>query len=121
MEEQQHYTVKTFAEPLYQGSGWIKFVGIMSIIGGAVQAISIIGILWAWLPIWMGILLVQAAGALEQAYQRDDSEQMLTAMGKLKTYFLVTGIMLLVSIVAVVLFVIFGGMAALMSGMHMGR
>ncbi|MFO7651171.1 MAG: DUF5362 family protein, partial [bacterium] len=41
-------------------AGWLKFFGIVTIIAGALNALSLVGILWAWLPIWLGVLLVQA-------------------------------------------------------------
>ncbi|NIW79677.1 MAG: hypothetical protein GWN16_09545, partial [Calditrichae bacterium] len=47
-------------------SAWLKFLGIVSIISGAVVAITIVGIIIAWLPIWLGVLLFQAG---DRAYQ----------------------------------------------------
>ncbi len=43
-----------------QSKGWLKFLGVLSIIGGVLSALTIVGILVAWLPIWMGVLLFQA-------------------------------------------------------------
>ena len=61
--------VREIGYPLYNCRGWMKFLGVMSIISGVIQVITIIGILFAWLPIWTGILLFQAASAAEQAYE----------------------------------------------------
>ncbi len=56
--------VRELSAPLASGRGWIKFLGILSIVSGALGALSIIGILWAWLPIWLGVLLFQAASGM---------------------------------------------------------
>ena len=56
--------VHTIGAPLYNAKGWMKFVGVLSIIYGVLVALSIIGILIAWLPIWIGILLFQSASAV---------------------------------------------------------
>jgi len=42
-------------------TGWLKFVGIVTIVSGALAALSVIGIVFAWIPIWLGVLLMQAA------------------------------------------------------------
>ena len=38
-------------EPLYRAKGWLKFVGVLSIIQGVLSILSIWGILICWLPI----------------------------------------------------------------------
>ncbi len=48
---QETSQLKRLSEPLYRVKGWIKFAGVMTIISGAFQVISIWGILIAWLPI----------------------------------------------------------------------
>jgi len=49
-----------------QSRGWLKFIGLLSLIYGIITALTIVGILIAWLPIWMGVLLFQA-GSRAQA------------------------------------------------------
>ena len=43
--------------PLYEARGWMKFLGIVMVIAGIFTAITIVGIIIAWLPIWLGVLL----------------------------------------------------------------
>jgi len=78
--------------------GWLKFLGIMCIIGGVLQALSIVGILWAWLPIWMGVILNQAGGRAQDYLDRGDSAAMAGFLGKVKTFFVMTGIVMIVSL-----------------------
>jgi len=84
-------------------AGWLKFIGIVSIIGGGLQALTIVGIVIAWLPIWMGILLLQA-GSRARAYgESADTAGMAEFTGKLRTYFLIQGILTIVSLCFVLL------------------
>jgi hypothetical protein len=78
--------------------GWLKFLGIMMIIAGALQALTIVGILWAWLPIWMGVILNQAGGRAQGYLDRGDTAAMAEFLGKLKTYFVMMGILLIISL-----------------------
>lgn len=102
-------------------SGWLKFVGIVSLVSGILQALSIVGIIWAWLTIWVGILLNQA-GSRARAWADSGDETALGALiAKLKTTFTIIGILTIVSlavglIAGIVWAVIFatGGMTMLM-------
>ncbi len=112
MDEQA--VVKELSIPLYQSKGWIQFLGIVMIIQGILAALTIIGIVFAWLPIWLGVLLFRAAGAVDSAAFTGDKHQFLDALRNLKTYFIINGLVMLISVgfLAVVFFL--GGMAALM-------
>ena len=50
MEEET--IIKELSLPIYQSRGWMKLIGVMSIIGGVLAAFTIVGILICWLPIW---------------------------------------------------------------------
>jgi hypothetical protein len=78
--------------------GWMKFIGIVQIVAGAVNALSIIGILWAWLPIWIGIILVQAGSKAGDYAAKGDAASLEAMTGRLKTYFIISGVMMIVSI-----------------------
>jgi hypothetical protein len=80
----------------------------MSIIGGALYVLTIVGIIIAWLPIWTGVLLFQSAGAVEQAYQGGDRDAMTRSLLKLKTYFIIMGVLTLIGIIVMVLAIFFG-------------
>jgi len=103
--------IKELSVPLYNCKGWMKLVGVMYIIGGALQVLTIIGIVIAWLPIWIGILLFQSASAIEQAYEAGNKAAMTRSLSKLKTYFIIMGVLTLIGIIIwlLVFFFIFLG------------
>lgn len=86
-------------------SRWLKFVGIVTIISAVPMALTIFGVVIAWLPIWLGVLLIQAGNAAQQ----DDERQLLRMVEKLKTYFIVQGLLILLAIAVAVLISIFFG------------
>lgn len=111
----EHNLVKTLSLPLYQSRLWMKLIGVMMILYGILVALSIVGIIIAWLPIWMGILLFQAASAAEEAQLNENQADLLNAMNRLKTYFTIMGVLTLIGLLFS-LIGFFGGMG----GMFMG-
>jgi uncharacterized membrane protein len=110
-----NHSVQDLSQPLASGKGWMKFVGIMFIIQGAVTALTIVGIVIAWLPIWTGVLLMQASSAIERAQLTGDSSALKESLARLRTYFIIQGVLYLVGIVVAVLyFIFFGAMFAAM-------
>lgn len=101
--------IKELSLPLYLGKGWLKFLGVLSIIYGILVIFSIWGILICWLPIWMGILLFKAGNAIEIAHISADKNQFVISVSKLKTYFTISGVMALIGL-------IFAGLALLLAG-----
>jgi heme/copper-type cytochrome/quinol oxidase subunit 1 len=116
MENVQSSPVKRLLDPLYRAKGWIKFAGIMSIIYGIFNALSVIGIIIAWLPIWMGIVLVSASKLIQQAYDNDREQDMVTSLDKLGTYFKIFGVVMIVALVIAVI----GILAAIMIPAYVG-
>ena len=51
MDEQA--VVKEISVPMYQAKGWLQFLAVMEILGGIMVAFTIIGIIFAWLPIYI--------------------------------------------------------------------
>ena len=94
--------VQQLSLPLFQARGWLKFLGILSIISGVGSALTIVGILYAWLPIWMGILLFQAGSSVESAGNLGDKFAFLNSLGSLKTYFIIQGVVTLIGILIMV-------------------
>lgn len=90
-------------------NGWLKFLGIVNIIMGAFTALSIVGILVAWLPIWLGVLLLQAGSRATTARATNNPRELVTMVEKLRLYFIIQGILMIVGIAFTVLgFVFFG-------------
>lgn len=112
MEERE--LVQEISNPLFQAKGWMKLVGVMSIIYGVVTALSIVGIIICWLPIWMGVLLFKAGSKVELANNTGDKQKLLESLNKVKTYFVITGVLTLVGIIAMVIGLLVSG-GAIMS------
>jgi len=102
-------SIQDLCQPLASGKGWMKFVGVVFIIQGALTAITIVGIIIAWLPIWIGVLLMQSAGALERAQLAGDAVSLKDSLAKLRTYFVIQGVLILVGIALSVVYVMFFG------------
>ena len=96
----------TIVEEAQKSKGWLKFIGIMMIIGGALEALSIVGIVVAWLPIWAGVILIQAANAAESFALNSDTSKLTELASKLRLYFTIQGIFIIVNIAFVILSII---------------
>lgn len=120
MNEDRGAFVRDLVTPLASGSGWIKFLGIITIIGAALSIITTfgLGLIVAWLPIWMGVLLLQSGGALQRAHMAGDEAATRQALGKLRTYFVIQGALVVITIVLFVLAFALGIGTAIFAGMH---
>ena len=85
--------------PLSDAAGWMKLLGTLSIIQGVLIALTIIGLVIAWLPIWMGVLLNRAADQAKAAHATGDEGHAITATTSLQTIFKVYGVILMIVIV----------------------
>lgn len=94
--------IRATSLPLYKARFWIKLLGGLTFIYGLLMAISIVGLLVAWVPVWMGVLLWQSTNALEQAHLAGDAEQFIHAQKKLATWFTITGVLLLLNLLVIV-------------------
>ena len=105
--------VREISAPLFQAKGWMKLLGVLMIIGGILQAITIVGIIICWLPIWVGVLLLKAASGTELAQMSGSKHELIGVMSKLKTVFTIYGVLALIAILFMVIFLIVGGVASL--------
>lgn len=111
--------IKDIIQPLYRSKFWMQLIGVILIISGVATALSIVGILVAWIPIWAGVVLMQSAGAVDRAYSRGDEREATHATQKLGVYFTIFGVLFLVYIIffGLVLVLGFGGMFAAMNSL----
>lgn len=91
--------VSRVMSPLNASAGWMKLLGTMSIIYGVLTALSIIGLLFAWLPIWMGVLTRKAAVQAQVAYASGDENAAVASTDSLRIIFKVQGIILLIMLI----------------------
>jgi len=100
---------------LLNTSGWLKFLGVLAIISGILTALTIIGIIIAWLPIWLGVCLFQAGGRFSIARQTNDAG--MASMGA-RSLALAIKIIAITYLVGILFYVIvFLGMAGSMAMM----
>ena len=78
-------------------AGWAKFMGIMTIVSGCLQVLTIFGIVIAWLPIWMGVVLTRAGSKAGEYAEKGDMASLEAMTGQLKTYFVISGILIIIS------------------------
>jgi len=112
-ENQLKYNLDSFGlltiESLYK---WTKFVGIINIILGVIYCLSIVilsipTVIMGIVTIVMGTKLTTAANHLQFAVQNRDSATFITAIDKLRQYFLINGILLIITIAIIGLILIF--------------
>ncbi|GAB4367914.1 MAG: hypothetical protein Kow0042_08810 [Calditrichia bacterium] len=84
-------------------NGWLKFLGIVNIVSGALTALSLVGIIIAWLPIWLGILLLQAGNRATNARLTNNRQELVVMMDKIRLYFIIQGVLIIVGLIVVVL------------------
>jgi hypothetical protein len=88
--------------------GWMAFIAIWTIIGGAFNCLSVIGLIWgvmmivAGVALWSGKDMLLAMGGVDPAY--------LPFLEKLKTFMMLTGIVYILSVVlGILIFIVFVG------------
>jgi len=104
--QMEQKVVREVSLPLFSSKGWIKFLGILMIIYGVFIAMTLVGIIIAWLPIWLGVLLNQTANRIEQAQASGDVMAMVRAQNSLSTYFTVYGVLALIGIIGAIIGII---------------
>lgn len=117
------HLVKELSIPLSKAKGWMQLLGVLLIIYGVLVALTVVGIIICWLPIWMGVLLFKSASAAEVAANAGDKRELHTALEKIKTYFTIQGILALIGIIfTIITFAVSGGamLQAFRSGMMRG-
>ena len=101
--------IRTLSAPLYRVKGWLKFVGVMLIIDGVFLVLlaftASVLLFVAAVPIWLGILCFQSAGAIENANHSDSEESMMRALSKIATGIIIVGILNLAGIIIFILMI----------------
>lgn len=100
--------VRELSQTAAGSSAWMKFLGVMMIIDGVFLALTGVGLLICWLPIWLGVILFQAAGDAEMA-SKGAAGKLLSYVQKVNRFFFIQGILaLLVLVISLVLMFLFG-------------
>jgi len=107
MEERD--IVRELSIPIYQAKGWLKLLGIVSVIYGVLLIFPIFTIIICWLPIWLGVLLFRAGNQIDFAYSSGDKHSLINSLNNIKTYFIINGVLLLLGLIGIGLAVLFVG------------
>lgn len=103
-------TLKRACKIAADSASWMKLLGVISIIQGVLAVFTIWGIVIAWLPIWLGVILFRAANEAEMA-AAGLTDHLEAYLARLNKFFLIQGILtLLMIIVSLILAFVMGGM-----------
>ena len=97
--------VKHFSKPLYQSRHWMRLIGGMLIISGIAVTVTGIGVLVAWLPIWLGVILMKTAKTSNAAHVNGDQPMLELTLHRLRTAFTIMGVSLVLILSGSALFV----------------
>ncbi|HVP58127.1 MAG TPA: DUF5362 family protein [bacterium] len=97
-------------------AGWMKFLGVLSIVQGVFLVFTLWGILLCWLPIWVGLILYRAAGDADMA-SKGGPQSLDSFLQRINRYFLIQGVLTLIGIIVAIIVVMVVGMAVFM---HLG-
>lgn len=78
--------------PLHRARGWMRFVGLAEIVSGLGLALTVVGLLAAWIPVWAGVVLLKAAGNARRAFDESDPEALAAGLRQLRTFFVLSGV-----------------------------
>lgn len=106
---QEKDLIQEVSLPIFKAKGWMKLIGIVSIIYGIAIIFTIVGIAICWLPIWLGILLLKASKSIEIAQINGDRQQLNVSLSNIKTYFVINGILLLIGLIGFIIALSFYG------------
>lgn len=95
--------VKELSQPLANAAGWIKFIGISLIVLGSITALTIVGLITAWLPIWIGVILLKASNNARIAFASGDKKSLIDSLLSLNNYFTISGALVIIGLVFAVI------------------
>ena len=111
--------IRDLAAFLGVNAGWMKFLGVMGIIAGILNCLTVVGALVGWLPIWLGVILMRAANAVTAAQISGNIADMEESLDRVGFYFKLQGILILVGLIfyaLLIVLVILGGFLPLLLG-----
>ncbi|MCK5360254.1 MAG: hypothetical protein KAJ95_06480 [Gammaproteobacteria bacterium] len=92
--------ISTLIYPLYQSLFWMRLFAACLIFYGALITVTGIGVLVAWVPMWIGVLLLLVAKSISQAYTNNNEQALNLTLSRLKTIFTILGLSSVALIVA---------------------
>jgi hypothetical protein len=89
-----------FLLPAHETKSWLKFLGVVAFAAGCLTALTVVGLLWAWLYIWLGVLLWQAGESAGRATALRDPGMLEQYLLKLKTIITIAGVVVSIGVLA---------------------
>ncbi|MBN2380918.1 hypothetical protein JXM67_14060 [candidate division WOR-3 bacterium] len=74
--------------------GWLKFLGVLTLIYGILTALALVGILF----IIIGLIMIKAGSRGADYVERGDLEGLVEYHSKLKTYFTISGVLAIIAL-----------------------
>ena len=90
--------------PLFAVAGWLRFLGILNIIFGAIYCLTIVGLIIGWLPLWIGITLNKASSSLQTGYTQRNYMDVRSSMESLALVIKIFGVLALIGLVINILY-----------------
>ena len=104
--------IQTLLASLIKNAIWLKILGVFLIVYGVIFCVTIIGLVFGWIPLWLGILLFSSAKRLDAVKEYDSPEDAVESIEKIALCLKISGI---VTLVYIVFFVVVGGYALIAS------
>jgi hypothetical protein len=86
-------------QPLLSIAGWIRFLAVLAIVAGVLQCLTCVGLLFGWIPIWVGVLLLRSVDRLERGRRSGDAGELRAGIESLAGAMQVKAALALISIV----------------------
>jgi len=102
--------------PLQDARFFISVIGWFNLIFGIIYALTIVGLIVAWLPIWIGVLLKKASEQLKLAQESGLPNHDYEAAKNLATVFKIVGVLTMIQLVITVLYLVIIIMVLLVGG-----
>lgn len=91
-EDSKPLQINRLVTPLYQSLIWIRLFAACLIFYGALTTVTGVGVLVAWIPMWIGVLLLLASKSIATAYRENDEQAFMLLIARLKTIFTTLGL-----------------------------
>jgi hypothetical protein len=91
-EDSKPLQINRLVTPLYQSLIWIRLFAACLIFYGALTTVTGVGVLVAWIPMWIGVLLLLASKSIATAYRENDEQAFMLLISRLKTIFTTLGL-----------------------------
>ena len=88
-------------------AGWLKFMGTLSIILGVLYCLTIVGAIFGWVPIWIGISLNRASKSLQWGYAQRSPHEIRAGMDSMALVVKIFGVLAVIWLGMIALYFVF--------------